>query len=80
MNLKILTQKEFENEIKKIVKEKHPITTLDAVLLFCEQKNLEVETAASLVTPKMKAAIENDAIKAKMIVSNKARLPFDDEE
>lgn len=79
MNLKILTQKEFENEIKKIVKEKHPITTLDAVLLFCEQKNLEVETAASLVTPKMKAAIENDAIKAKMIVSNKARLPFDEE-
>jgi hypothetical protein len=80
MNLKILTQKEFENEIKKIVKDKHPISMLDAVLHYCEQRHLEVETAASLITPKMKVAIENDAIKAKLIVSTKARLPFDDEE
>ena len=79
MNLKILTQKEFENEIKKLVKEKFPITTLDAVLLFCEQKGLEVETAASLITPRMKAAIENDAIKARMIVNTKARLPIDED-
>jgi hypothetical protein len=79
MNLKILTTKEFELEIKKILKEKQPITTLDAVLLFCEQKGLEVETAASLISPKMKSVIEGEAIKARMITNAKARLPIDDE-
>lgn len=79
MNLKILTQKEFETEIKKILKEKDPITTIDAILLFCEQKELEVETAASLISPKMKAVIEGEAIKAKMIANTRSRLPIDDE-
>lgn len=79
MNLKILTSKEFEAEIKKILKEKQPITALDAVLLFCEEKGLEVETAAKLISPKMKAMIENEAIKAKLIFNTKARLPIDDE-
>ena len=54
MNLKILTSKEFENEIKSLIREKYPISMLDAVLLYCEQKNIEVETAASLITPRMK--------------------------
>jgi hypothetical protein len=78
MNLKILTQKEFEGEIKALIREKHPITMLDAVLLYCEQKNLEVETAASLITPKMKSVIEGEAIKAKLISTGKARLPLGD--
>jgi hypothetical protein len=78
MNLKILTQKEFEAEIKKIVKDKQPITFLDAILLFCEQKGLEVETAASLISPKMKAVIEGEAIKARLIPNTKARLPIED--
>lgn len=78
MNLKILTQKEFEGEIKALIREKHPITMLDAVLLYCEQKNLEVETAASLITPKMKSIIEGEAIKAKLISTGKGRLPLGD--
>jgi hypothetical protein len=78
MNLNILTQKEFEGEIKSLIREKHPITMLEAVLLYCEQKNLEVETAASLITPKMKSVIEGEAIKAKLISTGKARLPLGD--
>ncbi len=78
MNLKILTQKEFEVEIKKIVKDKQPITFLDAILLFCEQKGLEVETAASLISPKMKSVIEGESIKARLIPNTKARLPLED--
>lgn len=79
MNLKILTAKEFENEIKCLIREKHPITMLDAVLLYCEQKNIEVETAASLITPRMKSTIEGEAIKAKLITTGKARLPIDED-
>jgi len=78
MNLKIITSKEFENEIKLLIKQKTPISMLDAVLLYCEQKNLEIETAASLITPKMKSIIEGEAIKSRLITTGKARLPIDD--
>jgi hypothetical protein len=78
MNLKILTQKEFEAEIKKIQKDKYPITMIDAVLEFCSERNLEVETAASLITPRMKSAIEGEAMKLKMI-AQKARLTFEED-
>ena len=78
MNLKILTSKEFENEIKSLIREKFPISMLDVVLLYCEQTNIEVETAASLITPRMKSTIEGEAIKARLITTGKARLPIDD--
>jgi hypothetical protein len=76
MNLKILTSKEFENKIKELMKSKSPITMIDAVLLFCEQNNLEIETAASLISNKMKNVMESEAIKSKMITSKTAKLPL----
>ncbi len=76
MSLKILTQKEFEAEIKQIQRDKFPITMIDAVLEYCTMKNVEVETAASLITPRMKSAIEGEAMKLKMI-AQKARLPIE---
>jgi hypothetical protein len=74
--LNILTPKEFENHIKDLMKAKAPITMIDAVLLFCEQNNLEVETAASLISSKMKNVMESEAIKGKMIASKHAKLPM----
>ena len=79
MSLKILTQKEFEAEIKQIQRDKFPITMIDAVLEYCTMKNVEVETAASLITPRMKSAIEGEAMKLKMI-AQKARLPIEVED
>jgi len=76
MSLKILTQKEFEAEIKQIQRDKHPITMIDAILEYCSIKNVEVETAASLITPRMKSSIEGEAMKLKMIAP-KARLPIE---
>ena len=76
MSLKILTQKEFEAEIKQIQRDKHPITMIDAILEYCTIKNVEVETAASLITPRMKSSIEGEAMKLKMIAP-KARLPIE---
>jgi hypothetical protein len=75
-NLKILTQKEFEDSIKCIVKEKRLTSIIDAIVLYCESNKIEIETAASLITPRMKSLIESEAIKNKMIKSKKARLPI----
>lgn len=78
MNIKlnILTSKDFENHIKDLMKKKSPITMIDAIVLFCEQNNLEIETAASLVSSKMKNVIESEAIKCKMIITKNAKLPI----
>jgi len=78
MNIKlnILTPKEFENRIKDLMKQKSPITMIDAIVLFCEQNNLEIETAASLISSKMKNVIESEAIKGKMITTKNAKLPI----
>ncbi len=79
MNLNILTQKEFETEIKKMQFDKHPITMIDAIIEYCTIKNIEVETAASLITPRMNSSIEGEAMKLKMIAP-KARLPLEVED
>jgi len=50
---------------------------LDSILLFCEQKGIEVETAASLIPSKMKSLLETEAIKSRLIINkNKAKLPI----
>ena len=77
MSLNILTAKEFESQIKRIIVDKHPITMIDAIVLYCQEKNLEIETAAKLITPRMKCTIEGEAIKSRMIKTGKARLPID---
>lgn len=50
------------NEIDKLSAEKR-ISYLDAVLLYCETNQIEIETAASLIkgSTKMKARIQDDA-------------------
>jgi hypothetical protein len=75
-NLKILSQKEFEESITCIVKEKRLNSIIDAIVIYCEKNKIEIETAASLITPRMKSLIESEAIKSKMIKSKKARLPI----
>ncbi len=58
----ILNIKDFIEKIDALAAEKR-IDDIDAVVLFCEQTGLEVETAAKLIrsNAKMKARIKNDA-------------------
>ncbi|NDG31211.1 hypothetical protein EB118_14215 [bacterium] len=78
MNLNILTAKEFERSIITIMRDKKPISMIDAIVLYCEERKIEVETAAALVSPRMKSRIETEAIDLNMI-ARKARLPIDED-
>ena len=78
MNLNILTAKEFERHIIDIMNDKRPISMIDAIVLYCEEKKIEVETAAALVSPRMKSRIETEAMDLNLIV-RKARLPIDED-
>jgi len=73
--LKILNSKEFESKIKTQMTTKS-MTMIESIIHYCEQNGIEIETAASLVSPRMKSEIESEAINSRMIISKKARLPI----
>lgn len=73
----IKTTSDFVMEIEKMVKDKH-IEYFEAVLLYCERNNIEIETAASLVKQNqtLKAKIQIEAENINMIRRPVARLPI----
>jgi hypothetical protein len=75
VGLKILSAKEFEVKIKTMMKESS-LTMIDSIVHYCQMNGLEIETAASLISPRMKSEIESEAISSRMIISKKARLPI----
>lgn len=54
--------KDFQREIEQLAFEKR-IDFMEAVLLYCEQTGMEIETAGSLIksSAKMKARIQDEA-------------------
>lgn len=72
----VKSSSEFVKEIEKLVIQKQ-IEFFDAVLLYCEINNIEVETAAALVKQNsvLKAKIQYEAENLNMIRKS-ARLPI----
>lgn len=73
--LSIITSNEFETRIKTIMKDRSS-TMIESIVMYCEMNNIEIETAAALISPRMKSEIESEAISSRMIISKKARLPI----
>jgi hypothetical protein len=73
--LKIKTPAEFAEEIEELVWQ-YDIDYIDAVMLYCEQNNLEVETVASLVkgNANLKSRMQTDAENLNFL-PKVARLP-----
>jgi len=66
--------RKFSEIIETIVKEKR-IDYMDAVVLHCEQIGFEVELAASLLTPPIKAKISEEA-QAMNLIKKVNKLPL----
>jgi predicted nucleic acid-binding protein len=77
-SLNILNQKEFETRIASVMSERYPISMFDAVILYCETNNIEIETVTGLLSSKMKLKLENEAIKERMVIGMPARLSIGD--
>jgi Phage late-transcription coactivator len=73
---KLKTPSEFMIEIDILATEKR-ISYLDAVILYCEQNQIEIETAASLIrgSTKMKSKIQDDAEELNYLPKTR-RLPI----
>lgn len=73
----IKSSSDFVIDIEKIVKDKS-IGHFEAVMLYCEQNNIEPETAATLVKHNsvLKAKIQIEAENLNMVRKLSARLPI----
>ena len=60
MALQTQTSAEFYTKIVKLVQDTK-LSYMDAVLHYCDQNNMEPETAAQLVNTKLKAQIREEA-------------------
>jgi hypothetical protein len=74
--LNIKTPLEFAKEIEDLVWE-HDIEYIDAIVLYCEKFNLEIETAASLIklNDYVKSKVQTEA-EALHYLPKIARLPL----
>lgn len=78
MNIpKIKTSSDFAKEIEKIATSKS-IGFFDAVVLYCEMHNIEVETAASIIKQStfLKTKIQHEAEDLNLMKKSGARLPI----
>jgi len=62
-----MNSKEFSLIIEGVVKDKKPITYMDAILFYCEENQIEVESVSRLISKTLKEKIQVEASKANLI-------------
>ena len=71
-----MNSKEFSLTIEGVVKDKRPITYMDAIIWYCEQNQIEVESVGRLISKALKEKIQVEASKANLIkVEQTGKLP-----
>ena len=71
-----MNSKEFSLIIEGVVKDKRPITYMDAIIWYCEQNQIEVEAVGRLISKALKEKIQVEASKANLIkVEQTGKLP-----
>ena len=71
-----MNSKEFSLIIDGVVKDKRPITYMDAIIWYCEQNQIEVESVGRLISKALKEKIQVEASKANLIkVEQTGKLP-----
>ena len=70
-----MNSKEFSLKIEEIVKEKR-CSYLDAVVLFCDENEIDPSTTKPLISKSLKEKIKMEAIDKKLIKETKSgKLP-----
>ena len=67
-----MNSKEFSLIIENVVKEKRPMTYIDAIVWYCDENNIEVETAARLLSKSLKEKIQLEAQEKNLLKIKKA--------
>ena len=71
-----MNSKEFSLIIEGVVKDKRPITYMDAIIWYCEQNQIEVESVGRLISKALKEKIQVEASRANLIkIEQTGKLP-----
>ena len=71
-----MNSKEFSLIIEGVVKDKKPITYMDAIIWYCEQNQIEVESVGRLISKALKEKIQVEASRANLIkIEQTGKLP-----
>jgi len=73
--INVMTKEKFSIIVEELVRD-HKLTYLDAVLHWCENNQMEVETAAKLVSPLIKQKMTVECQELNMIKKEGAKLPI----
>lgn len=77
MQPKILNKDTFSKEVENFVLASNG-SYIDAVVWLCQEQNIEVETAAKLLSPHVKTMIEAEADQLNLLTIKKNQLDFED--
>ena len=76
LDKKFLCSQKFAQDIEQIVKDSK-INYIDAIVHYCEDNNIEIETVSKLISKPLKEKIKNDAIELNFLKkTTKAKLPL----
>ena len=71
-----MNSKEFSLIIEGVVRDKRPITYMDAIILYCEENTIEVETVGRLISKALKEKIQVECTTANLLKMPEAgKLP-----
>ena len=71
-----MNSKEFSLIIEGVVKDKSPITYMAAIIWYCAQNQIEVESVGRLISKALKEKIQVEASKANLIkIEQTGKLP-----
>jgi len=75
MGLNIISKERFALEVENIVHETGS-TYIDAILIYCEDNNVEIERVGKLINKKIKYCLEREASDLNMLKEKVEQLEF----
>ena len=74
---KFLCQTKFTNDIENIVKNSDDLNYIDAIVFYCEENKIELESVSKLISKPLKEKIKAEAIELNFLKrTSRAKLPL----
>lgn len=76
-NKKFLGPAKFAQEIERIVLENSDLNYIDAIVVFCEQNSIDLESVPKLISKPLKEKLKYNAMELNFLKrSSRAKLPL----
>ena len=74
---KFLGPAKFAQEIERLVQENHELNYIDAIVEFCDQNSIELESVPKLLSKPLKEKLKFNAMELNFLKrSSRAKLPL----